>query len=367
MDLFACLRQCELFSDLDTAMIQLVADRFRPIHFQQEEIIFHEGDPDSSLYIIAEGTLTVLKKTGRGMRELKTMEPYEAFGELALITDEKRTATVKAVTDAVCLQLSKGDFEDLIEKKGTFTKKIMNILVQRLKHSEEKATQDILNSHQALIFSLANLTESRDASTGYHLYRVREYCVLLSQYLSALPQFKDIITREFIANIYIVSPLHDIGKVAIPDSILLKPGPLTPEEEKIMRTHPIIGAKSLSQILEYCNSDTFRMAYNIVRHHHERYDGNGYPDGLAGDAIPLEARITMIADVYDALLSCRTYKPSFTYEHAAEEIRAGLGTMFDPQLGEKMLLHIEEFESINRKYQVEKKEESNLFTHPVKI
>ncbi|MGC9328405.1 MAG: HD-GYP domain-containing protein, partial [Candidatus Hinthialibacter sp.] len=183
-----------------------------------------------------------------------------------------------------------------------------------------------------------------------HLHRVREYCSLLASILAQRSKFQTLITPVFIENIYIVSPLHDIGKVAIPDGILLKPGKLTRDEFEIIKQHSIIGGESIARVLEYCDNETFRMAYNIVRHHHERYDGNGYPDGLKGEEIPLEARIVTIADYYDAILSKRSYKQPFTYDQAAEEIRNQSGIFFDPDIADVMLAHLDQFESIHQKY-----------------
>jgi putative two-component system response regulator len=123
------------------------------------------------------------------------------------------------------------------------------------------------------------------------------------------------------------APLHDIGKIAIPDSILLKPGRLSEEEFEVVKTHAVLGARVLSG----GGSDLLEAAERIARHHHERWDGGGYPDGLAGDAIPVAARLVHVADVFDVLVHERPYKESWTVEAAADEIRAGAGTQFDPE------------------------------------
>jgi len=193
------------------------------------------------------------------------------------------------------------------------------------------------------------LAESRDPTTGSHLYRVREHCALLARLLCGQPNYLNV-TPVFVESIYIVSPLHDIGKVAIPDGILLKTGGLSPSEFEIMKSHTTAGAKSMMMVLEYCDNETFRIAHNIVHYHHERYNGAGYPCGLRGEEIPIEARIIALADVYDALRSKRPYKPSLSHREAAEEINNMAGTFFDPAITEIMLAHIEGFEEIDKKY-----------------
>lgn len=346
----AFLIQMDLFAGLDEATIQQIASQFKVIQFQEEETVFAEKDEGDAFYIVIDGVLSILQETGRGLRELKKIGRHEIFGEMALISQERRSATVRTATDARCLRMSRLNFNDLIETEPKFSQRMLTFLTNRLRHSDELANKEILNAHQALIFSLSNLVESRDKLTGDHLHRVREYCSLLASNLARHPKFQTIITPVFIENIYIVSPLHDIGKVAIPDGILLKPGKLTRDEFEIIKQHSIIGGESIARVLEFCDNETFRMAFNIVRHHHERYDGHGYPDGLKGEAIPVEARIVSIADYYDAILSKRSYKQPFTYKQAEDEIRSQSGVIFDPVIAEAMLSSLDEFESIHQKY-----------------
>ena len=158
------------------------------------------------------------------------------------------------------------------------------------------------------------------------------------------------ITDSFIENIYLVAPLHDIGKVAIPDGILLKNGKLTDAEFEIMSTHTLLGAEAVDTVLEFCDFELFHMAKRVILGHHERFDGLGYPRGVMGEAIPIEARIMSLADIYDALLSERVYKPAFDYHEARNEIKEHSGSRFDPVMVEVMLEHIEKFEDIHRKF-----------------
>ncbi|MCL2060933.1 MAG: HD domain-containing protein, partial [Oscillospiraceae bacterium] len=142
-------------------------------------------------------------------------------------------------------------------------------------------------------------------------------------------------------------PLHDIGKISIPDSILLKPGPLTKEEFEIIKTHAAIGSEIVKTMLDEDDTQYLKYCYDICRYHHERWDSMGYPDGLAGEDIPLSARILAIVDVYDALVSTRTYKPPFPHDTAMEIIKDGAGTQFDPVIVMALLEMHEQFRDIH--------------------
>jgi putative two-component system response regulator len=198
---------------------------------------------------------------------------------------------------------------------------------QRLVHARQA---DALRARNTLIFGLAKLAESRDTDTGEHLERIAAYCrVLAEQLRGRVPTLTD----DWIHSLQLGSSLHDIGKVGIPDQVLLKPGKLTPEERLVIERHPAIGAEALAAILERDRGDELlQMARNIAASHHERWDGKGYPAGLGGEAIPLEARIVSVADVYDALTSQRVYKPAMPHAEALKIIVAGRGTQFDPQV-----------------------------------
>jgi putative two-component system response regulator len=190
-----------------------------------------------------------------------------------------------------------------------------------------------LEGREMMIFSLAKLAESRDDDTGEHLERIREYARLIAEELAQCPKFAHVIDGQFVHLIYLTSPLHDSGKVGIPDSILRKPGKLTPEEFEVMKEHTRIGGETLKASAQaYSEASFLWMAYEIAIHHHERWDGNGYPSQLAGDRIPLSARIVSVADVYDALRSKRIYRPAFSHEKSMEIILEGRGTQFDPDV-----------------------------------
>lgn len=184
-----------------------------------------------------------------------------------------------------------------------------------------------LDTRDLTIFALAKLAESRDHETGQHLERVRLYARLLADDLSAETGQ----APDFARLIYLTSPLHDIGKVGIPDRVLLKPGPLDKDEFDIMKTHTLLGAETLdAAVLEYPDVPFLQTAKDIALTHHERYDGNGYPSGLEGEEIPWSGRIVAVADVYDALTSKRVYKEALGHDKARGIIMSEAGRHFDP-------------------------------------
>ncbi len=201
----------------------------------------------------------------------------------------------------------------------------------RLQELVKEQTRELVEKRDMIVFALANLADSRDPETGEHLLRIREYCKVLAEWLQANGPYRDQIDSDFIDAMYLASPLHDIGKVGIPDTILLKPGRLTDSEFELMKEHSVIGAEALEQVARHGENGLFlKMAIEIARSHHERWDGGGYPDGLVGPATPLSARITAVADVFDALTSARVYKQAFSFEVARSMIQNDCGTHFDP-------------------------------------
>lgn len=201
-----------------------------------------------------------------------------------------------------------------------------------------------LESRDLTIFALAKLAESRDPDTGAHLERIREYCRLMAEDLVHRGTIDEEVDGEFVQMIYLTSPLHDIGKVGIPDHVLLKPGPLTAEEMEIMKRHTEIGGETLATLANsHAEARFLLMARDIAWTHHERFDGTGYPRGLAGRSIPLCGRVVAVADVYDALTSKRVYKEAYSHELARSVICDGRGTHFDPEVVEAFLHREQDF------------------------
>jgi putative two-component system response regulator len=228
-------------------------------------------------------------------------------------------------------------------------------IVEHNQHLEEqvrKQVKEITTAQLAAIFAMSKLAESRDPETGEHLERMREYSKLLAQTLTIRPRYRTVIDQKFIDNIYAASPLHDIGKVGVPDNILCKPGKLTPEEWEAMKTHTLIGASTLLEVdRQHPGNDLIRMGVEIAGGHHEKWNGSGYPNGLVGEEIPLVARILALGDVYDALTSKRCYKAAFTHEKSRDIIITDSGTHFDPDVVGAFLEAEDEFRRIRAYYQ----------------
>ncbi len=208
-----------------------------------------------------------------------------------------------------------------------------------------------LEGRDLMIFALAKLAESRDPDTGAHLERIREYCRILAEELSEQPKHQGHVDGEYVQLIYLTSPLHDIGKVGVPDSVLLKPGRLDPQEYEIIKTHTVLGGQTLDAAAQaHPEAQFLAMARDIALSHHERFDGRGYPRGLSGDEIPLSGRITALADVYDALTSKRVYKSAYKHDIARSIIQEETGSHFDPNVVEAFLATEQEFVKVAQQY-----------------
>ena len=198
------------------------------------------------------------------------------------------------------------------------------------------------------IMALANIAETRDPETGNHILRTKSYVRLLATGLRNHPRFADFLSERNIELLTRSAPLHDIGKVGIPDHILLKPGPLTPDEWTIMKTHARLGSDAIERAENSSGEPLpfLMLAKEIAHWHHEKWDGSGYPDGLAGEAIPPAARLMALADVFDALISWRVYKKPLPFEEARTIIAAGRSTHFDPDITDAFLANFGEFVAI---------------------
>lgn len=204
-------------------------------------------------------------------------------------------------------------------------------------------TREIAELQYTTIHAMTKLAEYRDDNTGQHIERTRLLCRMLAIALRSMSYYTNEIDRDFIGNLYQAAPLHDIGKVGIPDSILLKPGKLTDEEFEVIKTHTTIGAEALKHIQEEYPQNRFvNMGIELTQSHHEKWNGKGYPDGLKGDSIPLSARIMAVVDVYDALRSERPYKKAMSHEKSLAIILEESGQHFDPKI-------VEAFKAIEEK------------------
>ena len=245
------------------------------------------------------------------------------------------------------------------------------VLARVRTHLEAKHTRDWLKDKNAIleaevaqrmvendltqlvsIRALAHLAETRDPETGQHILRTQNYVRTLAMRLRQHPRFSAVLDPRTIDLLTRSAPMHDIGKVGIPDSILLKPGPLTLDEWTIMKTHARLGSDAIEQAEVDVEQPVafLSLAKEIAHWHHERWDGTGYPDGLAGDAIPVSARLMAVADVFDALISPRVYKLAMRHDEARDIIAAGSGSQFDPDIVAAFLEGFDAFTAIADQY-----------------
>ncbi|MCL2030645.1 MAG: response regulator [Oscillospiraceae bacterium] len=261
------------------------------------------------------------------------------------------TATEEAETRG--LELGAVDFVTKPFNRQVVMLRIANQLTIRkyqtqLEELVSAKVAELLHSKDRMLENMANIIEYRDLESGQHVKRTIGMTRILVDHLRANPQFERNISYADRDIIIKSVPLHDIGKIAIPDVVLLKPARLTPEEFEIIKTHAAIGSTIIDSIMGDEDPMFYQHCRDICRHHHERWDGKGYPDGLAGEDIPLSARILAVVDVYDALVSPRVYKDPLSHEKAVHIITDGSGTQFDPKIIQAFLEVQEDFKNFDR-------------------
>ncbi|HUG68641.1 MAG TPA: HD domain-containing phosphohydrolase [Pirellulaceae bacterium] len=296
------------------------------------QVVICMAHPDNSL----EEILCEFADTGRVVLLRKPFDITEACLLATSLTDKWRlTHETNGRLQRQCDQISNTrrvmsimqSCLDELERERDELRRHASLLTQRL----EQRQMEIAGTRDLTMFALAQLADSRDPETGEHLLRMRAYAQLLAEHLSKTGPYVCKIGRQFLAEFYRSTPLHDIGKVGIPDQILLKPGALTHEEFEIMKQHTIIGSEALEKAAKQSKFGGFlKMGAVIARSHHEKFNGTGYPDGLRGQDIPLCARITTVADVFDALTSTRVYKEAMPCKDARKFILSQSGQQFDP-------------------------------------
>ena len=231
------------------------------------------------------------------------------------------------------LKATNGDFEVSVPVASNDEFGIMAKYTNTMIRGLKRRTDELQQTQDVTIRALASLAETRDNETGNHILRTQRYMRELAEYLRHQEGFAELLNDESIELLYKSAPLHDIGKVGIPDNILLKPGKLTDEEFKIMKTHAELGSRALRVAEKELGKNSFlKFAREIALSHHEKWDGSGYPNQLAGEKIPLSGRLMAVADVYDALISKRVYKKGFTHEKACQIIFEGDAKHFDPNI-----------------------------------
>jgi HD-GYP domain-containing protein (c-di-GMP phosphodiesterase class II) len=258
------------------------------------------------------------------------------------------------IENDVLMRTNGGDLSGRVPVSTNDEFGVMAHHTNRMVDAIRERTEEIQRTRDVTIYSLASLAETRDNETGAHILRTQHYVLALAEQLADHPRFRDTLDEETIQLLHKSAPLHDIGKVGIPDAILLKPGKLTDEEFETMKGHAQLGGDAIRVAEKELGGNSFlRYAREIAESHHEKWNGSGYPRGLSGDDIPLSGRLMALADVYDALISKRVYKPAFSHDKAKGIILEGKGQHFDPDVVEAFLAVEPRFQAIATRYRDE--------------
>jgi HD-GYP domain-containing protein (c-di-GMP phosphodiesterase class II) len=342
------LARAEMLEALPSTALRDLAGGASRRRFKAGQVVFNEGDSGNSLHVVRRGHLKVVRPTHDDRLVLDRIEPGQAFGELAVLNSAPRLASVIALEDCETIEVSKQEFERVLEEHPGAVRRMLGTLARSLTLAKEEVarhnrhlegtvrerTSDLRESQLEVVRRLSHAAESRDHNTGLHITRMTRLCSRLALAAGASPDMAEMLLNA--------APMHDVGKIGIPDHILLKPGKLDADEWEIMKSHAAIGA----ELLAGSRSPVVQMGELISLTHHEKWDGSGYPRGLKGNEIPFVARITSVCDVFDALISERPYKNAWTLEAAIEEIKADSGSHFDPELVEVFVSIFPELVSI---------------------
>ncbi len=298
--------------------------------------------------------LDIVMPVLNGFKVLNYMQEHDLIDKIPviLITAESvRDSEDKAYAYGVADVMHKPFYPHIVKRRGKNiielyqNKRNMELCLKEQEEAIRLQEKKIRQNNEFMIDALSSVVEFRSLETGEHIRRIKYFTRILSKYLMKyFPKYG--LTPAMVDEIARASALHDIGKIGIPDAILLKPGRLTPEEYEIMKNHTTIGCDILEKFHENQTEDFYRYCYEICRYHHERWDGNGYPDHLAGDEIPISAQIVAVADVYDALVSPRVYKSVYANNEAFDMIMNGECGQFSPDIMECFGLAKEDFFNI---------------------
>jgi len=336
------LAAVELFASLPQPALADLARHARTCHYPAGSTIFDEGDHGDCMHVLRSGAVKVIRPSHDEDIVLDVLGPGKVFGELAVLNSSPRTATLVAVADSTTVVVDKVGFDHVLDRHPAAVREMLGTVARSLTFAKEELarhnraledtvqerTEELRRTHLEVVHRLAQAAEWHDDTTGRHISRMSRLAERL-----ALAAGMDRDRAEMLLQ---ASALHDIGKIGIPDRVLLKPGKLDDEEWELMKTHTTIGA----QVLAGSSSDVVQMAERIALTHHERWDGKGYPNGLAGDDIPFESRICTIADVFDALISERPYKKAWPISEALAEIARMSGSAFEPWLADVFLREV---------------------------
>ncbi|MBI1175735.1 MAG: HD domain-containing protein [Sideroxydans sp.] len=285
-----------------------------------------------------------LLASGQYLSKLILLSLQQRFEKTALA---EQLAIQKGIAEEARRQTE--EMNEVLRNNGV----MLESMVQERTAQLLRKTEDVAQIRDVTIVAMGSLAEARDLETGNHIKRTQRYIKALAIQLRNHPRFLPFLSEENIEQLFKLAPLHDIGKIGIPDRILQKPGKLTAEEFEIMKTHPLIGGNAIAAAEAglTVHNNFLHIAREIATSHHEKWDGSGYPFGLKGDEIPISARLMTLADVYDALISRRVYKGELPHEEAEKIICEGRGTHFDPDITDAFLAIKDEFRQIAEFYQ----------------
>lgn len=331
-NLIEVLQQSDLLSNLPTEVLGPLAETASIEQYDAGDLIFETGADDDTLYVIRKGVIEIRQHSAGQL--LATMRAGQSFGELAAFDSQPRSAAAVARTDTELVGVTRASLVHVFEESpGALMSTVSNLarsltsakeqvtLINRfLEDKVRERTEEVRETQLEIIRRLGTAAEFRDDVTGAHIYRMSQYCAVVARGAG--------LNDEEAEHLLVAAPMHDIGKIGVPDDILNKPGRLTEEEFATMRAHTTWGA----QILDGSNSSWIKLARRVALEHHEHWNGKGYPHGLKGEEISLEARICAVADVFDALTSVRPYKDGWPFERAFNLIMDEAGTQFDPDL-----------------------------------
>lgn len=343
------LAAAEILRALPAASLDRLAASATINPYEAGATVFEEGDEGTSLHVVTKGSISIVRRDPDGRPvTLRRYGRGESFGELSILDPAPRSATALAVDESETIEVPGDAFRRILEEDPSLSRRVLGTLARSLTFAREELTrhnrmldekvrertEQLRETQLDVIRRLARAAEFRDDDTGVHISRMSQLCVRLAAEAGLTEAECDLLLHA--------APMHDIGKIGIPDRVLLKPGKLDHEEWEIMKSHTVIGA----ELLAGSESPVMQMAQVIALNHHEKWNGSGYPNGIAGQTIPLVARIAAVCDVFDALISTRPYKTAWAPADAKEFIAENAGTDFDPHLARLFLDLGEEVEDI---------------------
>jgi CRP-like cAMP-binding protein len=320
------LRRLDFFAGMSEENLVQVARAAQPRRFRAGQVVFEENSAADSFFIIRSGRVQITKRLESGGQMLLAEEgPGAFFGEIALLDEGPRTATARALEPTSLLQISGGDFKLLLDQAPLLGYAMLRVLSGRLRGTDarrvaelERSNQELKMAYRETIQALVNTLEARDPFTRGHTGRVTTIARAIAEQMH--------LSGDELENIEFGALLHDVGKIGVPDEILKKPEPLDSEQMEDIRLHPVKGREILGSIAY------LEGIIPCVLYHHERYDGSGYPEHLAGTDIPLPGRIISVADAFDAMTIDRPYRKAMPYRRALAELRKEAGKQFDPKV-----------------------------------